>query len=61
MNANRPHYHAWLMASTGRMFYKCRAFHTRQVASMWAKRRQPDPERRMVIACTLPECRPALD
>ena len=58
---NRPHYHAWLMAATGRIFYKARAFHTRQAATQWAARRQPDPERRTVLRCWQPHCAPRLE
>ena len=45
-------YAVWLMASTGRIFYKVRShsFGTRQAAHSWAVRRQPDPRRRMVLA-----------
>ena len=58
---NQPHYHPWLMATTGRIFYKCKARNTRQAAAQWAKRRQPDGERRMVIACHDPRCQPDID
>ena len=58
---NRPHYHPWLMASTGRIFYKCRAFGTRQSAQRWAARKQPDKEKRIVQACYDPRCQPPID
>ncbi|MCY4111647.1 MAG: hypothetical protein OXF96_06865 [Chloroflexi bacterium] len=58
---NRPHFHAWMMAATGRIFYKTRPFETRQAASQWAKRREPDPERRMVKACHDSRCQPPMD
>ena len=60
---NRPHYHVWLKARTGRIFYRlARGFHTtRQAASQWGKRRQPVAEKRMVLKCTAEKCRPKLD
>lgn len=62
MATNRPHYHVWLQAKTGRIFYKVtRGFHTRQAAAQWAKRRQTAPERRIVLKCELDACKPALD
>ena len=45
MPTNRPHFHVWLQAKTGRMFYKCRPFHTRQTAREWAMRRQAETEK----------------
>ncbi len=61
VKANRSHFHVWLQAATGRMFYKCRAFHTRQPAREWAMRRQPDSAKRLVLKCELAACRPKLD
>ena len=61
MPANRPHFHIWLQASTGRAFFKGRAFHTRQAARQWALLRQPDPAKRLVLKCELEHCRPPLD
>jgi len=59
---NRPHYHVWYMAATGRAFFRlARGFHTRQAARQFAVRRQPDPKRRMVLECTNPACAPKLD
>ena len=61
---NRPHFHPWFLATTGRIFYKARAgdgFFTRQAAGQWAKRRQPDPARRLVLQCDVEACRPRLD
>ena len=57
---NKPHYHPWLMASTGRIFYKCAAKNSRQAARQWAMRRQPDPEKRDVRPCYDPRCQPKL-
>ncbi|MCY4121308.1 MAG: hypothetical protein OXG72_10365 [Acidobacteria bacterium] len=62
MPANRPHYHLWLMAATGRIFYRVgRSFHTRQAARQYGMRRQSAPERRIVLQCWNEECRPPLD
>ena len=60
MPTNRPHFHVWLQAKTGRMFYKCRPFHTRQTAREWAMRRQAESEKRLVLKCELDACRPKL-
>ena len=61
MPANRPHYHVWLRARTGRIYYRlARGFHTRQAASKYAQRRQPEPGWRMVIQCEDERCKPAL-
>lgn len=61
MPTNRPHYHVWLKAATGRIFYRlARGFHTRQAAAQWARRRQPASDRRMVIQCTREKCKPPL-
>lgn len=58
---NRPHYHVWLLADGDRAFFRrARSFHTRQAASQHAKRQEPDPKRRMVLACTSWRCRPRL-
>ena len=62
MILNRPHYHVWLKARTGRIFYcLARGFQTRQAASQWGKRRQPDTDKRMTLRCTNEKCRPKLD
>ncbi len=59
--ANRPHFHIWLQAKGGKIFYKlAKGYHTRQAAGQAGKRRQPDPEKRMVIQCDREECRPKL-
>ena len=59
--ANRPHYHVWLRARTGRIFYVLsRGFHTRQAAAKYGARRQPDSEKRMVLACEDERCKPKL-
>lgn len=59
--ANRPHYHLWLQAATGRIFYKVsRGFHTRQAARQYGMRRQPDAEKRLVLQCFDPRCAPKL-
>ena len=52
----KKHYHPWLMASTGTMFYKCRRRNTRPSAHKWAKLRQPDPHKRMVLECHDTQC-----
>ena len=62
MAANRPHFHVWLQAKTGRIFYKlARPYHTRQAARQAGMRRQHDPARRMVMQCADPKCAPKLD
>ena len=59
---NRPHYHVWNLASTGRAFFRLtRGFHTRQAARQYAKRRQSDSSQFMVLECRNPGCRPKLD
>ena len=58
---NRPHYHPWMMAATGRAMFRGRGFHTRQAATQWAKRRQPDGEKRTVLACYDSRCQPPMD
>lgn len=61
MPANRPHYHVWLRAATGRVFYVVRrGFHTRQAAQKFAARRQPDPQWRLVLQCHDDDCKPPL-
>jgi hypothetical protein len=61
MAANRPHFHLWKPAATGRALFRlARGFHSRQAASQYAKRHYPE-HRCMVLACERPECRPALD
>ena len=57
---NRPHYHAWMLAPTGRIYYFVkRGFHTRQAARQWAQRRKPKDEF-MVRQCECEKCRPPL-
>jgi len=60
MKANRPHYHPWLMADGDRALFRGRSFHTRQAARQWAARREPDPDRRVVLKCEHERCRPKL-
>ena len=58
---NRPHFHVWIRARTGKMFYQlAKGYHTSQAARQWAKRNYPDQER-LVLKCEDPECRPKLD
>lgn len=57
---NRPHFHPWLLASTGRAYFRCRGFFTRQAARQWALRRRVYSHEIMVLACTDPQCKPAL-
>ena len=62
MAANRPHFHVWRMAKGDRAFFRLvRAFHTRQAARQYATRREPDPDRFMVLQCDKEACRPKLD
>ena len=61
---NKAHFHVWFLASSGTAFFKARAregFQTRQAASQWAARREPDREKRMVLACYDPRCGPSMD
>lgn len=59
--ANRPHFHIWVKARTGRMFYVlARAFHTRQAARQYANRHRPGVEV-MVLQCFERKCAPPLD
>ena len=57
---NRPHYHPWLLASTGRIYYRCRPFFTRQAARQWAMRRRVNPREALVLQCEESECAPKL-
>ena len=58
---NRPHYHVWRKARTGRIFYILkRGFHTRQAARQWAVRRKLDQDSFMVLQCDCEKCRPPL-
>lgn len=60
MKANRPHFHVWRKAATGRAYFRlARGFHTSQAARQWAKRNRPDAEH-MVIACYDAACAPPL-
>ena len=53
--ANRPHFHPWLEARTGRMIYRLsRGFWTRQAARQWAKRHRPDRPA-VIRQCERPE------
>ena len=59
--ANRPHFHAWAKARTGRMIYRlARPFHTKQAARQWAKRHYPD-RKTMILQCDGEDCRPKVD
>ncbi len=59
---NRPHFHVWFQAKTGRIFWKAaRSFVTRQAAGQWAQRREDDPVKRMVLQCELDHCKPKLE
>lgn len=59
---NRPHFHCWRRAATGRAFFILgRPHRTRSVANRWLARRVADPAHRLVLACWLPECAPQLD
>ena len=61
MATNRPHYHVWILARTGRIFYKLkRSFHTQPAATQWAKRNRPEAKR-MVLQCTCEKCKPKLE
>lgn len=61
MTANRPHFHAWFLASTGRIWYwNKRGFFTRQAARQWAARRRPKGQH-MVLQCHNPACAPMLE
>lgn len=61
MTGNRPHYHVWLEARTGRMIYRlARGFFTRQAARQWALRHRPD-RKPIVRPCEDGKCRPRLD
>ena len=63
MATNRPHFHIWQEARTGRIFYRlARPFHTRQAANQYGKRRNPDdPEKFMVRQCNSEKCKPKID
>ena len=61
MPTNRPHFHVWAKARTGRIFYLiARGFHTSQAGRQWAKRNHADRET-MVLKCDKEACRPPLD
>ncbi len=60
MSVNRPHFHPWLKAATGRAFFRARSFHTRQAARQWALRRAGADDL-LVRPCTCTRCKPALD
>ena len=58
---NRPHFHIWRLARTGRIFYVLkRGFHTRQAARQWAQRREKDQSRYMILQCDSEKCCPPL-
>ena len=64
MKVNRPHFHIWLKARGGRIYYRlAKGFHTRQAAAQSSKRRYRDePERRpMILQCEEPGCAPKLE
>jgi len=59
---NRPHYHVWRKARTGRIFYMLkRGFHTRQACRQWAIRQDAGKGEFMVLECSDRKCRPSLD
>ena len=61
MAANRPHYHVWFLAATGRAFFRTGpGFHTRQAAQQWARRRRSDGMEFMVRQCEIDKCKPKL-
>ena len=58
---NRPHFHVWIKARSGTIFYKlAKGYHTSQAARQWAKRNYPGQEQ-LVLKCEEPKCRPPLD
>lgn len=60
MTANRPHFHVWVRARTGRIFYILkRGFFTSQAARQWSKRNRPDSQT-MILKCEDEACRPRL-
>lgn len=60
--ANRPHYHVWRKARTGRIYYKLtRPFFRRQNARKYAVHRKWPNDTFMVIRCDDPRCAPTLD
>ena len=61
MAANRPHFHVWRLAKTGRIFYQvARGFHTGQAARQWASRYENAPDRYMLRQCLDETCTPQL-
>ena len=60
MPTNRPHYHPWHTAPTGRAMFKQRARHTRQAARQWSERRIGKGNF-IVLACSDERCKPPLN
>lgn len=57
---NREHYHVWVLARGGRIFYRLRrGFWSGQAASQWARRHYPGREV-TVRKCDDPACAPPL-
>ena len=62
MALNRPHFHVWRFASTGRAIFRLvRGFRTRQAARQFAIRRGIERDAFMVLQCSRVTCRPPLD
>jgi len=61
MKSNRPHFHVWIQARTGTMFYRlARGFDHAQTAKRWAKRNYPG-QPSLVLQCHKRRCAPPLD
>ena len=62
MSQNRPHYHVWLLAASGRAWFRLggAAFWSRQAANQWCKRNKGG-RKWMVQQCEEPACAPRLD
>lgn len=64
MKPNRPHFHVWVKARSGRAYFRlAKGYWTRQAASQAAKRRYAgEPWRKpMVLHCEEERCAPKLD
>ena len=61
LKANRPHYHLWIKAKSGRMFYRLAyPYESRQAARQWGKRNKPDSEC-MALKCDRLRCAPKFE
>ena len=61
LRTNKPHYHVWLTAKGGRIFYRLAwPFESGQAARQWANRNRPDQEC-MVRQCDLLKCAPKFE